>query len=135
MVVGPEQHPNLYRLLRGDGEISVSSVSISGQGQQQEVTDPDSLQYLSIALRRAEDEGYVPNSHGRRRGLSYYGRLRLSPAGTVLVGLMVPDGADGLILGYPMDGIEDPTYYWVPLPQPMPEGLTEVIRRMKNPKQ
>jgi hypothetical protein len=120
---------NFERLLRGDNQVAVVSVRISGQNQLIELADPESMQYLTLAFLAAQKDGYIPV----HIGATYSAEMRLSPGGTVTIGFYVPGDADGLTVSYPLDSFDDPTYYWVPFSKPMPGPVSTAIERMRNP--
>jgi hypothetical protein len=124
-----EPRRNLQRLLRGEGEVDLVAVTVSGQGQRIELSDRESLTYLTHAFRSAEAQGYVPV----RTGVTYYAEMKVSRTGTVRVGLYVPADVDGLTIAYPVDSFGDPLYYWVPFPRPMPGPVSAALARMRSP--
>jgi hypothetical protein len=121
---------DLERLLGGDAGIEISSICISGPGITIEMRDRTTTEYLARAFCNAIDEGYVPERHGR----PYYARVEFGYGQSVKIGLTLPDNADGLTILYPIDSfwMNDPKYYWVALPTPMPKVLADAIKRMKQ---
>jgi hypothetical protein len=122
-----EPRRNLERLLQGDGEVDMVAVTVSGHGQRIELSDAESMMYLTRAFRFAEGQGYIPV----RTGLTYYAEMKVSRAGSVMVALSVPDDRDGLTVAYPVDSFGDPRYYWVPFPSPIPRPLSAALGQMR----
>jgi hypothetical protein len=121
---------DLERLLSGDAGIRISSICISGPEITIEMRDQATTEYLARAFRSAIDEGYVPERHGR----PYYGRVEFGDGQSVKIGLTLPDNEDGFTILYPIDSfwMNDPKYYWVALPAPIPKLLADAIKRMKQ---
>lgn len=121
---------NFDRLLQGDQTVEIVSASISGQNLSIELSDPESISYLTQALRSASNQANVP----LYAGSTYNVQLWLRSGGFVNVAFYIPSNLDGLTLAYPLDSMEDPTYYWVSFSKPMPNGIVEAIERMRNPR-
>jgi hypothetical protein len=116
-------------LLTGDEQVEIQSLTIDGQQQKIDLSDASSLTYLTVAFRTAKKEGYIPSHHG----FSYTAYLRMGSMGSVYIGLSTPADADGFTVAFPLAGFDDPTYYWVPLPQPMPTPVADVLKKMRKP--
>ncbi len=117
------------RLIRGDNEVELNSLTISGQGMRIELSDPDSVRYLTNMFRSAEAEGHVPG----RSGLSYYAKANISGHGSVTIGLYVPEDVEGVTISYPIDSLWEPQYLWVRFSNPMPAVLSAALEQMKCP--
>jgi hypothetical protein len=124
----PRQH--FDRLLAGDASVEVTSAVIFGQQQPSiEITDAEAVRFLTHALRTAEHQGHVPKHHG----ISYSLGLKLRGSlGAVYVSVDAPDDAVGWTVGYPMDDIGDPKYYWLPFTDETPESILAATARMKS---
>ncbi len=101
---------------------------VRGHGQVIGINGQPSLEYLTLAFRSASNEGYVP-SH---IGASYHADVQFGTGSPVLVGLYVPDDVSGVTVGFPMDRFEDPHYYWIPLPQPIPASVSAAIEKIRG---
>jgi hypothetical protein len=124
-------HDNVQRLLNGDDQIELLSLTISGQQQTTQVSDPISMAYLNRAFRSAVREGHVPT---HSYGSTNYGDLNFGVARTVQVALYVPYDVDGFTVAFPIDGfVGDPTHFWVALPEPMPMPVAEALKLMRAP--
>jgi hypothetical protein len=128
-VLVEEPSRRLERLLRADPRIELTSFVISGRGERMELSDPESLRYLTTAFRAAEYDRFYP----KRRGVPYDGRVRTGSIGDTFIYIEVPEAADGMTLGAGVDNFFELDYYWVPLPEPRPEPVTEVLKRMARP--
>jgi hypothetical protein len=125
-----DPHSGVERLLSGDDQIELSSVSIwDGQQRIAEITDPASMRYLTSAFRAAVKEGHMPT---HRDGWSYEAHVKLGMLRSGRVGLIVPRDEDGFGISFPMDRIGDRTHYWMPLTKPMPAPVAEAIRQMRE---
>jgi hypothetical protein len=121
------------RLVAGDTEIEITSIAIVGQGQELAVTDAAALKYCAHAFRSALKMGYVPYlGKGDRIGNTYYADIGLGAARPVKVTCNVPDNVEGMNIGYPADGLGDPIYYWLELPQPVPPAVSATLARMRK---
>jgi hypothetical protein len=116
-------------LLKGNNQVTVVSVRIEGHGRRIDLRDAESMQYLTLAFRSAQREGYVPT----HAGTTYTAEMRLSRGGSVTVGYHVPSSVNGLTVAYPLNAFADPTYYWVPLSVPMPNEVSRAITQMSSP--
>jgi hypothetical protein len=118
---------DVTRLLEGHNTMRISSLVITGQGGRYVLSDPLGLQYLTDAFRTAVKEGYTTNHVGR----SYDADIALGSGRKVLIGIQVPKHEAGMTISFPLDGLDDPIYYWVPLAEPIPEVVSIVLHQLK----
>lgn len=125
---------SLDKLLAGENGIELVSVTIVGQSLEMVLKDPEIIQYLKQSFGAASKEGYVPKN--KKQGLTYRALLKHS-AGVITVGFSAPEDPDGFQIAYPWDSLfgGDPIYYFVPLPEPRPPIISDVIAKMKRGKE
>jgi hypothetical protein len=113
------------RLLAGDRQVAVSSVLITGQGKRVLLDDVESARYLTDSFRSVQRD--PPHL-----GITYTAEVRLSSGGSVKVGLYIPEDGDGVAMSWPLDSLtQDPTYYWLPLPEPVPPTIAAALRVLR----
>lgn len=117
------------RLLRGDATVRIESVKIHGQQMTIRFDDQDAIDYLTTSIRQAKAEGYVPT----HCGYSYSATVDVGSSLPITVGFSPADPADGVTIGFPNDSLDDPKYYWVEFPQPIPTPIADALRRMRTP--
>jgi hypothetical protein len=108
------------RLIHGGQQVSIKSLSITGQGQTVFIDDPLIVQYLSQAFRLSL-RGYP------KGGLTYHLSGRLSTGGTVGCGLYLSDETEEIAISFP-----DEYYHRIRLPQPVPEELSMILLQLKR---
>jgi hypothetical protein len=123
-----EPRRRFQRLLRGDARVEVASLIVTGQERRIELTDPESVRYLTVAFRSAVKEGHVPTHNG----FSYYAEVQLGSVGFALIGFDAADDEDGVTVAFPIEEFGDPTYYWVPFPEPRPAQVSAALDLMRK---
>ncbi len=116
----------MLRLLDGDHELDLRSITIWGKGKHFEITDAETLRYLSRAFRSAVNEGYIPTNHGT----IYQAYVRVGSFGSTRVGIEVLDGKEGINLGYIKTTFDDPTNYWIAFPEPRPAPVADLLDQL-----
>jgi len=123
----------LYRLMHGEGGIAIRRVDLgagprgaggAAKGRAATLTSPAAISFLRSALRDSK-EVYIPRS--RKYGLRY-GTIRFDGGGDEVVALYVPDDEDFLVVGFPVDRLDDVAYYEVALKGPLPDDLRTALR-------
>jgi hypothetical protein len=117
-------HDQFERLLAGDNTIKITSLNITGQGRHVVVEDDQSAEYFTVAFRSASRP-----HHGL--GTTYTAVITLGFGTSVQTCLYVPTDAKGLTVAFPVDGFQDPVFYWVQLTEPMPESVTSILRQLR----
>jgi hypothetical protein len=123
-VVMTAPHDRFLRLLRGDQEVRVTRVEGIPAATPFVIDDPESLDYLTAALRRAEPDGYVPRRRDEsdRTGPTLHVRVWTGRLGPYETSFELPN--DERISGMTVFcELDDHYYFWVPLPQPVPAPL------------
>jgi hypothetical protein len=121
-------HQTDLRVLFERSPPPIDSVTIKGQGKRLVLSGPDVSAYLAKAFRSAVPGGNVAHT----RGHSYYMHITLEDGRVIFVGCDCPGGSEGWNVGFPMDSLADPEYYWVPLAEPMPKLVASVMQEMRR---
>jgi hypothetical protein len=119
-------------MLAGEEGYRIESVRIECPQWTYIIKDAASIDYLNRALKTASKDGYVP-SHDA--GSTFVAHVQLSGGDQVIFACDSPDNANGWNLAYPWVTFmgDDPTYYWVPLPLPRPEGISAALAQIRKP--
>jgi hypothetical protein len=118
-------HGDFERLLRGDKDISLQSLEIGDQGRGIIIDDPESMKYLSEALRSSE--------RGKAKmGASYDMCVRLSTGARVKCAFYAPKAKDNITIHFPIDSVNDGVMYLVTLPEPVPKRLSAIIAQLRS---
>jgi hypothetical protein len=121
-------HDRFLRLLRGDQEVRVTRVEGLPAATPFVIDDPESLDYLTAALRAAEPDGYVPKRRGGsdRTGPTLHVRVWTGRFGPYETSFELPNDerVSGMTVFCELD---DHYYFWVPLPQPVPAPLARAF--------
>lgn len=110
-------------LLHGSNGVEVASVVIKRPDGTIVLDDPESARYLTAALRSVRRESLM--------GATYYAEVHLATGGFVMVAFFVPDDGNRIGVSWPLDSLNDPDYYLVHLPYPMPVPVAEAIRQLR----
>jgi hypothetical protein len=110
-------------LLHGHGEIEISALTIAVGGLPVLIDDRESVQYLTIAVRRASCKEFS-------LGASYYATVTLSSGGSVKCGLYFPVDKKTITVGFPVDGPGNMEYYGIMLTDPLPGRVANVLTRL-----
>lgn len=119
----------VVRLFEGDSQVVVKAITVTGQGRSIELKDEESVEYLTTALRNADRHWQTPE---HEHGVSYtmllhFGYLKY---GNVKIG--AGKNEDGMIAGY-YGGADDLVYHWVSFPKPIPEPVSDMLKRIRRP--
>jgi hypothetical protein len=121
-------HDRFLRLLRGDQEVRVTRLTGVAGSRPFVVDDPETLEYLTNALRSAEPDGYVPKRRdgSDRTGPTMRVQVRTDRFGSYQTSFEFPndDRVSGMTVFCELD---DHYYFWVLLPQPVPAPFAELI--------
>ncbi|MDB5312356.1 MAG: hypothetical protein JWO38_6558 [Gemmataceae bacterium] len=121
-------HERFLRLLRGDQQVRVTRLTGGPVPQPFVIEDPESLEYLTNALRAAEPDGYVPKRRdgSDRTGPTLHVQVWTDRLGSYSTSFELPNDerVSGMTVFCELD---DHYYFWVPLPQPIPAPLAKVF--------
>ena len=121
-------HERFLRLLRGDQQIRVTKLTSQWTPGPFVLDDPESLEYLTNALRAAEPDGYVPKRRDAsdRTGPTLHIQVWTDGLGAYSTSFEFPNDerVGGMTVFCELD---DHYYFWVPLPQPVPTLLAKII--------
>jgi hypothetical protein len=119
------------RLLKGDPDVAVAKLVCNNPPGLEgiSVKDPETLDYLTKALRNSVPEGHVP-IYGSSGHIAYV-TVWIDGMGSVSASLEFKrlDIGNGVLVGCPDDWMfPDMYYYWVALPEPIPPPFVRIIR-------
>jgi hypothetical protein len=114
----------LERLLAGAEDVEISELQIEGQGTRLFLRGGDIMRDLTEAVRAMNAE------HPQNGSLSNTARIRLHTVFAARVGLLV--GKDGRTIAVAMPRwFDDPEYYAVTCPEPVPAPLLQLLDVLK----
>lgn len=121
-------HDRFQRLLRGDPDVRITRLTGTGNDSFV-IDDAESLVYLTIALRAAEPDGYVPKRRdgSRQTGPMLYVHVWTDRLGAYTTGFELPNDEriNGMTVGCSI--YDEAYFYWVPLPEPVPKPLAKIF--------
>lgn len=118
------QHAQLRKLLEGNAEYEIKSLTLDVRRARIELRDPETVQFLTRAFRSAEYEGHSSSRHCEVHTLATV----LIAEGALEVGLEFDsDGESGLLVSVRSDPLY---FYWVPFTKPLPKPLADALKQV-----
>lgn len=112
------------RLLAGDGNIQVEGVTFTGQGQRLALTEREATAYLTERLRSAVRDEF-------EGGVTYDARFALSTGSSVTCAIYIPTDKRCLTIRFPVESLNEGSYYLLALPEPIPDPLLDALTKLK----
>ena len=131
-----EAHDRLIFARIRDGEAIEATAIVFDDRQGTELTDTESVNYFMAALREARPWSPGDDTGGINyfSGYSYDIHVRLAEGSKFTLCVSIPDHDKGMTLYTRLEGLgfDDPDYFLILFPAPMPGPLAEVLKQLRR---